>query len=331
MSCEVRLSPEILSHYRGKKILISGASGYLSTALTQALAQVSCKIILLTRKNNLSLPADAQADFKVLTGDIRNLLFWRKALENADFLFHFAAQTSVPFAEQNPETDFEINVLPIMHIAEVLHTNQKKLAILFAGTVTQAGIPNHLPVDESEVDQPMTIYDQHKLMAEKRLELLSTENLAKTVTLRISNVYGPGNASSSLDRGILNKMIACALRGQDLHVFRPSDLLRDYIYIGDVVQAFLTAGTKIDGLNGNHFILGKGEGHSLLQAFQLVAHRVEHLRKKKVTVKEINSPKTLSPIDKRNFVANIHGLSKATGWTPKTNLKEGIDLTIQSL
>ena len=168
-------------------------------------------------------------------------------------------------------------------------------------------------------------------MAEKYLRYYSNQGFVQGAILRLANVYGPGPKSSSDDRGIINMMMRKALAGESLEVYGKGDCLRDYIYVEDVISAFLHAGIYITRLNGKHFVLGNGEGHSVVQAINLVADRVALKTRKRVSVKHIDPPALQSPIEERNFVADTRRFRLATSWKARHSLTNGIDQTLESL
>ena len=115
-----------------------------------------------------------------------------------------------------------------------------------------------------------------------------------------------------------------------MNVFRPGDLLRDYLFIDDAVRVFLNAGAKADQLGGRHFVVGSGQGRTLVDAFKTVADLVARKMGKTVPVNEVDPPQDLPSIDFRNFVANPKAFMQLTGWRPMVGFEEGIDLTINS-
>jgi len=154
--------------------------------------------------------------------------------------------------------------------------------------------------------------------------------MVKGATLRLANVYGPGPASNSADRGVLNLMIHRALQGEILTIFGQGNYLRDYIFVDDVVLAFLEAAANIEAITGKSFIIGSGEGHTIAEAFQLVKERVELITCKSVSLINVAPPLNLAQIETRNFVANSLLFKGLTGWHPQYSLIEGIDRTIRS-
>ena len=308
---------------------MTGASGYIATNLIYALKDIDCTLVCLTRNQLKSI--NSKANFIELTGDIRTSEIWEKALDDVEVIYHLAAQTSAYVASEDPPGDFKSNVLPMLNLLEVCKKGGMKPSIIFSGTVTEVGMPVSLPVNETHKDQPVTIYDLHKLMAENYLKYYSQQEGVRGITVRLSNVYGPGPKSSSSDRSVINLMMQKALAGEPLTVYGQGDCLRDYIYIEDLISAFLKAAVNIEQLKGKHFVLGSGEAYTIAQAFNLVADRVAVKTGKRVPVKHIAPPDMQLPIEERNFIADTKQFIAATGWHAQYTLSEGIDQTLETL
>ena len=311
--------------YRGKTVVVAGASGYIASALVERLADVAAKVVRLSRRP--LTPAPGCAD---LSGDYADAAFWARALPGADAVFHLAAQTSFYKAAEDPDADFRANVLPMRALLEACRREGHRPFVVFSGSTTEAGLPLKTPVDENHPDAPVTIYDLHKLLAEKLLEGYVRQGFARGTTLRLSNVYGPGPRSSSSDRGILNAMIARALRGERLTVYGTGEAMRDYLHIEDVAAAFLAAGKGAPALNGRHFVMGSGRGVTLADSFRLVAERVASRTGRRVEVASVPEPAGLSPIEARKFVADSSAFRAAADWSPVVALEDGVDRTIES-
>jgi nucleoside-diphosphate-sugar epimerase len=256
---------------------------------------------------------------------------WREALRGVDVVFHLAAQTSVTMAMADLAADLRANVYPLAQLLQTCRNWKFTPTVLFAGTATEAGLTEMLPVTEDARDEPITIYDIHKLTAELYLKAFCAAHVCRGATLRLANVYGPGPTSGPPDRGVLNAMIRKALCGEQLTVFGDGSFLRDYVYVYDVARAFVFAASRIERVNGQHFLIGSGIGWKFVDAIRKVAERVTARTGKSVSVKHIADSAHETPIDKRNFVADISRFSTATGWRPRIRLEEGIDLTIESL
>ena len=126
-------------------------------------------------------------------------------------------------------------------------------------------------------------------------------------------------------------MVEKALQGQALTVYGDGKLVRDYVFIEDVVRAFLAAGVYMDVLKGNHYVIGSGKGHTVADMAQMVTQEVARHTGKSVTVEHVPAPEGLSPIEFRNFVADTTSFSSLTGWQAQVDLLEGIRRTIRAM
>ena len=303
----------------------------MAWALVTLLNDIDCQIVRLDHKQPIDIPERKSAKIIDLFGDVSIKETWEKALAGIDIVFHFAAQTSVYAANENPVNDLNQNILPMVYLLETCRQQKIKPVILFSGTVTESGMPVYLPVDETHPDNPITIYDLHKLIAENYLKYYCRQSLVKGTILRLANVYGPGPKSSNSQRGILNLMVRKALQGEDLVLYGTGEYLRDYVYVQDVAMAFLNAAVNIDKLNGNHYVIGIGKGTTLAEAFNLVVEKTFARTGKKVKINSIKPPAELSLIEKRNFIADSRRFISATGWKTNYSLVQGIEAVIQSV
>jgi nucleoside-diphosphate-sugar epimerase len=319
-----------LAAFASKRILLTGGSGFMASNVVARLAGVNCRLVRIRRAGS-PMPTDpsSAATIEHVEGDISEPDFWSKVLPGADIVYHFAAQTSVYQADQRPAEDLRSNVQPMISLLESCRTQGHQPLIVFAGTVTVFGLATKLPVDESQPPMPLSMYDWHKLLAEAHLEHYARQGWARGTTLRLANIYGPGPASGKADRGILNLMMRRALKGEALTLYGEGTQVRDYLYVTDAVDAFLAAALHPDAVNGRHFVLSSGEGHTLAEAFQLVADRAAILTGNKTTVVHVDPPTGLSRVEDRNFIGNTAQFRAATGWRPRTTLVQGIDATLR--
>lgn len=317
--------------YKDKHILITGASGYIAWNLIRELTQLECSIVCLSRNTRKTEKQKGKANVRIIEGSYQDKDIYLKSVNNIDIIYHLASQTSIYMAEKNPLADYEANVLPIQLLLEACRKSETCPTIIFSGTSTQCGMPDKLPVDESVVDNPVTTYDFHKLQAERWLKFCARQGWVKGVSLRLTNVYGPGPKSSSVDRGILNMMMRKAIANETLTVYGKGDFIRDYVHVDDVISAFLRAAVNIEHLNKKHFVIGSGEGHTIVEAINLVADRVALKTGERVPVKHIDPPSPQSPIEERNFVADTLNFQQVTGWQARYSLIQGIDKTLDTL
>ncbi|MDY0149587.1 MAG: NAD-dependent epimerase/dehydratase family protein [Kiritimatiellia bacterium] len=311
-----------------KRVLVTGGAGYLASSLVNLLKDRAASIVRLDRPGAEFMPLDGSARMENVVGDIRDPAFWQTRAGRVNILFHLAAQTSAARADADPEADKAVNLLPVLALIETCRRLMTPPVILLAGTATECGLTDHLPVDESVPDSPITAYDRHKLAAEQALEQAVREGILHATTLRLSNLYGPGPSSSSADRGILNRMMRRALAGEPLTIYGMDDYVRDYLYVEDAARAFLTAAEHIEDLSGSHFLIGSGTGTTICEAFDRVAERVALRTGRKVDVTRIDPPRPLPAIETRNYIADTARFAQQTGWRAEIDLKTGIDRTL---
>lgn len=316
-----------MKNLKHPRILITGGSGYIASNLIPQLGKKSCDITILSRKKT-NYQQVGKATVHSVTSSITDITDWKTLLSETDVIYHLAAQTSIYQANEDPEQDFAVNVLPLLRILETCRTNYFRPVIIFASTSTISGLSASIPVDDSVPDNPLTIYDLHKKMAEEYLLFYIRQNLLSGSVLRLTNVYGPGPESSNADRGVINLMVKRALQAQPLTLYGPGDYIRDYVFIDDVVDAFIKAYEYCEKLDGGPYIIGSGKGHTIKEAFGKIAGIVGEKTGRHIPVTHVDPPESLHPIERRNFIANSHRYHDLTGWNPRYRLDEGLGITI---
>lgn len=321
----------VRSFYEGKVVLVTGASGFLATSLVKALSQFPCSIIRLSRdKNNLDPVEDASSKISRIVdieGDYRNKETWALT-SGVDIVFHLAAQTSFYKSEESESLDYENNVLPMIRLIESCSNRSSAPVVIFAGSTTQCGLATELPISEATKDNPITTYDMHKLMAENMLKTASRNGDIFGASLRLCSVFGPGVASSSKERNVLNRMIQSAIKKQSISLYGDGSILRDFLFIDDVILAFLTAPVFKQEISGKHFIVARGESVSM----RTVVHMIKEVLKRKTTItiriENILPPYELSPIELRDDVVLSDNYQRTTGWHPTISLLKGLGMSI---
>lgn len=318
----------IMKDLNNKRILITGGSGYIASNLIQRLSSYQCDITIISRKKTMIKKTIGKATVHSVHSSITDIDTWKDILSGIDVVYHLAAQTSIYQANQDPEQDLLINVVPLIRILETCKACKIQPVIILASTSTITGIPDTLPVDDSALDNPLTIYDLHKKIAEDYLLFYIRQKIVSGSILRLTNVYGPGPKSSNADRGIINQMTKRALQSQDLTIYGSGEYIRDYVFIDDVVDAFIKAYNYSDNLSGNHFIIGSGKGRTIKEAFQAIQAIVLEKTGCLAQITYIDPPENLHPIEKRNFIADSKRYHDLTGWIPVHQLEDGLKITI---
>lgn len=312
--------------YRGRSVTVTGGGGYLGASLIAALTSLPRAPRRIVRISRRALePLSGVTD---VTSDVRDPVTWSTPTADADVIFHLAATTSVAVAEQNPEESLNNTVLPLMHLAAAASAASRAPHVVLASTSTVHGLPTELPVTEATEIQPVTVYDLHKRFAEEVLFFAMRRGLLTGTALRLGNVYGPSPLPSSApDRGVLNRVAGAAWAGDPIYTYGGGAYLRDYVFIEDVVRAFLLAGIQ-PAVNGRAYVIGSGNACTLRAAFELIADRVGSATGRMVAVHDRPWPPESPAIDRRNYVTDSTAFQRDTGWAPSVTLAEGIDRLI---
>ena len=321
---------KIRDAYEGRTVLITGGRGYIGSALTLALNEISCRLILLDQSAASQWkPETDKAEVLLLHGDVSEISTWEKALSGVDYVFHLAAREYYYRSGYDPESDLISNVLPVLHLLEVCRKQNCKPKIVFASSANLYGAVDSLPVNEKFRDNPLTMWAIHKLTAEHYFHLYAQQFNIPSATLRLANVYGPTPRSGLMKRVVINKVIYQSLMGKGMTAYANRHCVRDYVFLNDVVKAFLLAGSCCSSIKSPVYLIGSGEGKTISDVWHLIAERVRLKSGTTVPVQFDVSVK-IELLEMRNFVADTTCFHTACGWKPLVGLVRGIDSTIKA-
>jgi nucleoside-diphosphate-sugar epimerase len=294
------------NYFADKSVLVVGATGYIGGKLYKAL-EPKCKELIGWGRPNL----------------------WRAMdLSDVDIIYYVGSQTDARWAEDNIDQDLLLNASPFLALAQA--ASQAK--IIFAAAATQVGYTDaSLPSVEFRYDDPISIYDIHKYLIELYLKYFSTQGRA-CVSLRLTNVYGPGNQRDSTGRGILNKMIRSAVEEKQITVY--GDKKRDFIFVDDAVRAFLMI-ASVDPVNDyldvtrGVYLLGSGRTNTFIGAAKMIKKEVKELLNYNIKLNIVKPPQDDPLINQREFRASTLKIQIVANWRPYVSFQEGIRRTIE--
>jgi nucleoside-diphosphate-sugar epimerase len=306
-------------------VVITGAQGYIGTALAKRLLREGHALRLVSRSpqaTRFEAPSYARIDY--IAADLRDPRSWSPLLDGADGIVHLSSRTDLRAAEADPQGDDDINIAPVRALVAAASASSNPAPVIFASTVTVAGAHPKLPVDETTPDAPCSVYDRHKQIGETILREATERGILRACTLRLSNVYGYGQASINANRGILNVMINRVIAGEPLTLYGGGSYVRDFVHLEDVVEAFRVAIASPALRNGRHYVITSGQGVTLAGAYELIAETARECIGRRGEIRRIAEPSDLHPIEKRNFVGNSQLFSQTGDWHPRFNLASGI-------
>jgi nucleoside-diphosphate-sugar epimerase len=220
------------------------------------------------------------------------------------------------------------NLLPIANLVYASKKLKRSPRVVYASTATVYGMTDVHPVSEETIPRPVSIYDLHKLYVEQHLTMASNQGFISAKSLRLANVYGPSlSESGSKDRGILSKITQACMQGETINAYGGGDYLRDYIYIDDVVDAFLRS--CIFDSPDTVINVASGVGTKVKEVFQMISNEVEKNQGICCNIKDTDWPENTNIIEKRNFIASNNKLKSKFVWKVNTPLKTGIYKLVQ--
>lgn len=301
------------------RILITGASGLIGSALCEKLSLENHEITCISRN-----AYENTKKYEWIKHDLVNDSWGLLPKLEIDVVIHLAAQTSVKHARQKPIEDAMVNVIGSLNLFEYLRALKRKPFVVMSGTATQIGITDKISICEDIPEKPITFYDIGKHATEQYLKQYIREGLLRGCALRLANVYGGLSGGQKSDRGILDKVINQAKRGEEIIIYGDGAFIRDYIYIDDVVTAFISAIENQEKTNGKFYYIGTGKGTSLKSAFEEVVKSFANVNEINSRIEHVVMPDDISEIDLRNAIVDSSLFKKDTGWSPKFDLDNGL-------
>ena len=299
-----------------KKVVITGGFGFIGKALIKKLRQHDIEVTVIEHPN-CSVPSEFD-DIELISCDITNISEINKIhLEKVDGIIHLAAQSSGPRSFHMPHHDINLNIVGTLNIIELCIKNSIP-RILFASSFVVYGDKLNnisLPIDEMTSCNPKSIYANSKFYCENLLKNYAEPKGIKWNSLRMFNVYGPGQDITKPDQGVVGIFLNMLLKNNRVNVKGSLERFRDLIYIDDVIDAWLLV--LFSEKNNEIFNVGTGKQTSFKELIHEIA---DYLKINDLEIIESEG----TPGDVMGCFANIEKLTTLTGFKPKFSLKKGL-------
>ncbi|NEP59498.1 MAG: NAD-dependent epimerase/dehydratase family protein [Symploca sp. SIO2G7] len=243
----------------GLRCAVLGGGGFIGTNLCQALVVAGANVRAFGR--SVSFP-NVLAGVDWITGDFQDVSALAQLIQGCEIVFHLIGGTSPASSNQDPVLDLQTNVLGSLNLLNLCRQSTVRKVIFVSSGGTVYGIPKCLPITEAASTNPICAYGISKLSIEKYLALYNHLYGLDYLILRVSNPYGQFQTASK-NQGVVAAFLAKAIKGDPLEVWGDGNVVRDYIFIGDVVTALIKA---IDySCEQRIFNIGSGVGKSINQ------------------------------------------------------------------
>lgn len=297
------------------RCLVLGASGFIGGHLIASLAESGHQVVAYARHFDTNHSISADSNIEYVTGDFCNEPRWNELLTGVQVCYHLISTTVPKSSNDDPIADVTGNIIGTLHFLEA--AKKKNVRIVFASSGgTVYGRINTDSIDEHHPTDPLCSYGITKLAIEKYLLLYRELHGMRSVVLRIANPYGEGQQPDAI-QGAVAVFMGRVLRGHTIDIWGDGSVVRDYIYVQDVVQAMIAASEY--GGRLNVFNVGSGVGVSLLELLAMI----EQVTAKKADI--IFHPSRSFDVPRN--VLNITAAQKELEWTPQIPIIEGLKKT----
>ncbi len=302
---------------------MTGYEGFLGSNLTKRLLSYGARVFgldIITHRKETILTKSDLAKIKVIKGSVSNYSLVKEVVsENKiEFIFHLAAEAIVKRSLKNPLKTFSSNIKGTWNVLEVSRKFPVK-GVVVASSDKAYGIKNKLPYRESDSLSGSHPYDVSKSCADLlTYAYFRTYKVSACIT-RCGNIYGPGDFNFSR---IVPDAIRAALGGKTLEIRSDGKFTRDYIFVDDVVDAYLLLAEKMEKLNlyGEAFNFSNEKPVSVLE----LVSKIYSAAGKKADYRILNEAKSEIP---HQYLSSMKA-RKILGWKPRYNIKDGLKKTI---
>lgn len=312
--------------WKNKNVFVTGVTGFVGSALARHLIEVGANVIGLVRDDLAKETFETRGLSQGLTlvhGSLEDYALLERTINEyeIDVVYHLAAQAIVGIANRSPLSTFHSNIEGSWKLLEACRNKDFIKAIVFASSDKSYGPHEKLPYKEDFPLQPKHPYDVSKACADLIAgSYVNTYDMPITIT-RFANIYGPGDYNFSR---IVPDTIRTVLKGDAPIIRSDGTPERDYLYVDDVADIYLTLAENIDKTKGEVFNAGHNAPVSVLNLVKLILKQMN----REDLQPDVQGKGSLHGEIDRQWLDGAKA-KKVLGWEPKISLEEGIRKTIE--
>lgn len=306
-----------------KNILVTGGNGLIGSHLVEALTMLGSNIIIPYRSlspNSYFSTEGLANESTLVICDIKDSerVFDIVSKYEIDVIFHLAAQPLVPVARINPSETLKTNILGTINILEAARRCPNVKAVVVASSDKAYGVHKKLPYTEDFALHGSQPYDVSKSCTDLITQTyFNTYDLPVAIT-RCGNVYGPGDLNMNR---IIPGAIRAAMLKQDLDIRSDGKMIRDYIYVKDVVRGYIKLAEKIEKIKGKAYNFSSGKKMDVLK----IAAKVWDVMDVKVKTNILSTAKAEIP---KQYLSSEKA-KKDLGWVPIADMDKALKETVE--
>lgn len=312
------------AQWKNKKILITGAGGFIGSHLVEKMVMEGADVRAFVRYNSRGdhgllkyASSELISQVEIIEGDLKDPFAVRQAVSGCQVVFHLGAMISIPYSYVHPFEVIETNVLGTLNVLMACRDLQVE-RVVHTSTSEVYGTARYAPIDEGHPLQAQSPYSASKIAADKLVESFICAYGLNATTIRPFNTYGPRQSS----RAVIPTIITQALTQPVIHLGN-LETTRDFTFVEDTVRGFILA-AKEHGAEGKVINLGTGTEIKIGD----LAKEIIRLTDSKAVI-EVDSNR-LRPKDSEVFrlISNNSLAAEAMSWRPEVTLENGLKKTI---
>ena len=312
--------------YQGKNVLVTGGCGFIGSNLAISLVGMGANVTVLDSMlpragGNLFNLQPVSKKIHVNYSDLRDDHSLPFIIKNQDIIFNMAGQISHLDSMENPMADLDINCRAQLSLLEVCKIVNPSVRIVYASTRQIYGRPQILPVKEEHIIAPVDVNGINKAAGEWYHSLYHKVYGLNTVSLRLTNTFGPRQAIGLSNQGFMGVFIRKAIMKEKITLYGTGKQLRDLNYIDDVVSALLICGHQTAAI-GRVFNLGHHDYYTLTELVDILNEITG------VPHDKIPFPAEKAKIDIGDYYTDYTYIKNELGWVPQFSLRQGLKKTI---
>jgi UDP-glucose 4-epimerase len=299
------------------KSLVIGGNGFIGNNLVNALLRDGSEVRVFDRYPSRFLEPNPAVEY--VAGDLGNHGDVSEVVNAVDVVFHLA-YTSLPHtSNEDPVYDIRSNVIDTVQLLQQCTKAKVKKVIFISSGGTVYGAPKTIPIAEDHPTDPICSYGITKLAIEKYLSLFQHLYGLEYVVARLSNPFGELQ-NPNAKQGAVAVFMNNVLHGKPITIWGDGEVVRDYIYIGDAVDALVSAmHYQPSGADARVFNVGAGRGYSLNNLIDAMRDVIDK------NIEVVYTPGR--PEDVPANVLDIKRAEQLLHWSPKVELRDGLSRT----
>jgi len=308
-----------------KRVLVTGAGGFIGSHLTERLVDLGAQVTAFLRYNSRAdeamiglLPPEKKKKIRIIYGELRQSETVKKAMKNIDIVFNLAALISIPYSYLHPQEVIETNTLGTLNVLTAAREEEVE-KLVQTSTSEVYGTAQYIPIDEKHPKQPQSPYSASKIAADAIALSFYYSFKLPVAIIRPFNAYGPRQS----DRAVIPAIISQALVKKKVLIGSTTPT-RDLNFVSDTVEGFIEIAESENSI-GEEINIGSGFEISIGD----LAEKIVSLVGKEV--KLIKDEKRVRPekSEVERLLADNSKARKLLSWSPRVGLDAGLKMTIE--